>query len=111
MDCGHTITSASSIYEGYVLPYATDSIKIGGRDINEYLARNVPKLASMNQNTAREIGNKIKESGDNWVYVAHNGGEKRDTSSMGILSDFQLPDGNVKFLNIIDTCYLCKFIN
>lgn len=39
MDIGDTITNASAVFDGYVMLNGTFNLRLGGRDVTEFLAR------------------------------------------------------------------------
>lgn len=63
MDIGESITQVVPVYDGYSIAHATESIKLGGRDITEYLQLLIAQRGiSMTTTAEFEIIKELKES-------------------------------------------------
>lgn len=63
LDIGESITQVVPVYEGYTIAHACESIKLGGRDITEYLQQLMGKQGKSMTTTAEyEITKELKEA-------------------------------------------------
>lgn len=82
-ECGHGITHAVPVFEGYALPHAILRLDIAGSDITQCLER---KIAKQYQDLATSSIEQLKEK---LCYVKTDQEQDKDTVP------FELPDGSI----------------
>jgi len=89
VDSGDGVTHSVPIYEGYALPHAIMKLDLAGRDVSDYIAK---QLKASGETIDRELAQQIKER---HCSVAENfeSEEKAFKEGYGKEAAYQLPDG------------------
>ena len=100
LDSGDEVSSACPVYEGYALPDAIKRHDLGGRDINEYLAKLVSRKGkeSFKSSSELEVVRNMKEK---VCYVALDHSKEKTSNSTSIVEKkYELPDGQIIDLGV-----------
>lgn len=91
-DVGDGVCHVVPIYEGFALTHAIDRINLAGRDLTNYLMRQLLQLGYSFRTTAeKEIVRRMKE---NLCYVAMDFQKELEREKKGeIMKTYELPDG------------------
>ncbi|CAJ1441871.1 unnamed protein product, partial [Effrenium voratum] len=94
VECGHEVSHAVPVWEGYVLSHAVCRLEVGGGDVTEYLGKLLKERGyNLTTPAEREIVRDIKEA---MCYVALDfGHEQRVADSSFLERHFELPQGDV----------------
>ncbi|XP_072114229.1 actin-like protein 7B [Mobula birostris] len=91
VECGHGVTHAVPVYEGYNMPYETGRADYGGADLNDYLLRLLNEAGSRFTEKGLHIVEDIKKR---CCYTAVNFEELNQEANEKVL-EYELPDGHV----------------
>jgi len=99
VDSGDGVTHSVPIYEGYALPHAIMKLDLAGRDVSDYIAK---QLKGAGEVIDRELAQQMKER---HCFVAENfeSEEKAFKEGYGKDAAYQLPDG--KTVNLHELQY------
>eukprot|EP01084_Bolivina_argentea_P107452 192109_1 len=99
LDSGYQVSQAVSIYDGYALSHATQTVQFGGENCTDYLMKLLNKKCSVLTTYKDDIIRDIKEK---LCYVAwdyaHDYGAKHESSDISAV--YELPDGNTVKLDV-----------
>ncbi|EGG15133.1 hypothetical protein DFA_09957 [Cavenderia fasciculata] len=92
LDCGDGVTHAVPINQGYAIQGAVVSRNIGGRDITDYMLKNLVKRG--NTTATMEISRDTKEKLCH-IALDYHSEMQADASSTQFEKQYELPDGQV----------------
>eukprot|EP01084_Bolivina_argentea_P041817 77191_1 len=102
LDSGDQLTTTVPIYEGYALPHATHTLDIGGRELTDYLMKQLTASGySFTTSAEREIVRDIKEKLC-YTPLRFNdelAASQRDDIDSNIKRQYELPDGQMIDVN------------
>ena len=114
LDSGDGVTHAVPIFEGYALPHAMERLNIGGRDITNYMAKQLTmKNGLIDRNnefissSAKEFVSTIKED-IGYCAIDFDDEYTKSKTSNECQMEYKLPDGTV--LNVNNERFECAEI-
>ncbi|CDW84057.1 actin [Stylonychia lemnae] len=100
VDSGETHTTFSPIHEGYQFYYATQKVNLGGRDLTQYILKELNQKGSyrFNMESDEETINEIKEK-NCYVVLDYEEYESQQRQANFNSKPYELPDGKVIQVN------------
>ncbi|XP_072904658.1 actin-like protein 7B [Hemitrygon akajei] len=92
VECGHGVTHAVPVHEGYNMPYETRRAEYGGADLNDYLLRLLNEAGTRFTEKELHIVEDIKKK---CCRTAVNFEEELNQEANENVLEYELPDGHV----------------